>query len=115
MPHHVFVYQLRILLGVSQHVRTRSYDTHIASQDIPELRQFINIGLAHQVSEGKLSRVVLCSLYLVSILVYVHRAELVAVEVMSFQTGASLTEEDRSRALYLYNQSNKRKKDSRWN
>ena len=89
-----------------EHVWTRSHDTHFSSQHVEELWQLVNVGLAHEVAEGKLSRVVLRSLYLVCSVVDVHGSELVADECLAVESCPFLSEENPPRALYLDNQGN---------
>jgi len=74
VAHHVFVYQLRVLFRMQQHVRSWAYKTHVTLQHVQELRQLIYIRLAHKIAERILPRIILCRLHLVCILVHVHRA-----------------------------------------
>ena len=103
VSHHILVYQLRVHLRMRQHVRSRTDNRHIPPQHVPELRQLVDVRLSHEVAEGIFPRVVLRRLQPVRVLVHVHRAELIAVEVPSVQSRAQLFEEDRPRTLYLYN------------
>ena len=97
MAHHILVYQLRVLLRVLQHVRTRAHDAHVAQQHVDELRQLVDVRLAHDVAPLRLPRVVLRCLQRVRLRVHLHAAELQAVELLSVQAVALLTEEDRTR------------------
>ena len=84
-----------------KHVWTRTYDTHITLQYIDKLRELINVCLSHEVAKGKLSRIVLGCLSLVSILIHMHGTELQTVESITIQTRSSLLEEDRTRTLHF--------------
>ena len=106
MANHVFAYQLRIYVSVMQHVWSWPYNAHVSLQNIEELWQLINVGLAHEIAKGELPRVVLCGLFQVGILIHMHRPELVAVEGLPVQSRPFLLEEYRSWTLYLYYQSN---------
>lgn len=108
MSDHVFTDERRILICVIEHVRTWSDYAHIAFEYIEELRQFVNIGLPHEVAECKLPRVVFRGLCLVSILVYVHRAKLIAHERIAVESCSFLFEEYRSWTLNLYDNCNDR-------
>ena len=101
MAHHVLVDDFTIDLRVVQHVRTWTDDAHVTSEHIEELRELVDVGLAHEVAEGELPWVVLGGLRRVGILVDVHGAELIAIERLAVQTRASLLEEQRSWALQL--------------
>ena len=59
MAHHVTSDQARVLLRVEQHVRARSYEAHVAFEHIDELRQLVDVGFAHQVTEFEFAWVVL--------------------------------------------------------
>ena len=84
-----------------QHVRAWSHQRHVPQEHIDQLWQFVNVCLSHEVSELRLSRVILCCLHLVCILVHLHASELVAPEFLSVDTVSFLFEEDRSRRRYL--------------
>ena len=84
-----------------EHVRTRAYHAHVALQDVEELRQLVDIGLAHELAEGKLARVVLRGLHRIGILVDMHRTELQAGEGLAIDARALLAEEDGTTALKL--------------
>lgn len=112
MAYHVVVYQLGVFFGMLNHVRTRAYQRHVAQEYVDELGEFVDVGLAHEISELRLARIVLGSLYLVGILVYLHAAKLEAPEFFSVDTVAFLFEENRSWRGNLdncsYNQVNER-------
>lgn len=76
-------------------------DAHVAFQHIPELRQFVYIGLSHKFTEGKYSRIVLGGLQFVGIAVDVHGTELVAVEIMAVNPRSPLLKKDGSGALHF--------------
>ena len=84
-----------------KHVGARAHQRHITHEDVYELWQLIDVGTAHEVSEGELAGVVLGGLHLVGIGVDVHGAELIAVELLSIKAVALLAEEYGSRALAL--------------
>ena len=94
MPHHVLVDDLAILLGVCQHVRAWSYDAHVALEHVEELREFIDVGLSYEITEGEFTRVVLGGLYLVGVLVDMHRPEFIASERFAIESRPLLLEED---------------------
>ena len=104
VAHHIFAYQFIVLLCMGQHVGTWPYNTHIANQHVPELRQLVNVGLTHEVTERELTWVVLGSLYPIAVCVHMHGTELIAIEVMSVETSTTLTEENRSWTLTFYDQ-----------
>ena len=101
MANHVLVDERAVNLGMVEHVRSWTYQTHITLQYIEELWELINIGLTHKVTEGKLTWVDLGSLHLVCILVHMHGAELQAIECITIETCSCLLEEDRSWTLKL--------------
>ena len=94
---HVFIDELGVFRCVLEHVRTRAHNAHVALKHIPELRQFVDVRLAHYISPFGLARVVLRCLQFVGIGVDLHAAELVAVEFLAVQSVALLAEEHRSR------------------
>ena len=112
MAHHVPVYQFLILLGMSQHVRPWSHNAHVAYKDVPELWQFVDVGLAHKIAKGELARIVLGSLQTVGIAIYMHGAELITIEIMAVDSCTQLAEEHRSRTLPFYRQYDERQKQS---
>ena len=101
VAHHVFVEQLAVHLRVFQHVWAWSHDAHVVLQHVPELRQLVDVALAHEVAKGELAWVVLGGLHLVGVLVDMHGAELIAHERASVHTGSCLLEEDGAGALAL--------------
>ena len=50
MPHHVFIYQLRILFRMFQHMRAGPHNTHIPQQHINKLRRLVKVRLAQYAS-----------------------------------------------------------------
>jgi len=54
VAHHIFVYQFVVLLSMSQHVRPWPHDAHVSKQHVPELWQFVDVGLAHEITKGNL-------------------------------------------------------------
>ena len=101
VPYHVFVNQLAVHLGMCEHVRTGTDQTHVTNEHIEELWQFVNVIFPNEVAEGELARVVLGGLLAVGVLVDVHRAELIAPECLAVEPGTLLTEEHRTRDLNL--------------
>ena len=101
MAYHVFVDELAVHLGMGEHVWARSHETHVADEHIEELWQFVDVIFSDEVAEGELARIVLGGLLAVSILVDVHRAELIAPEGIAVETRALLFEEDGSGTLYF--------------
>ena len=81
--------------------RSRTYDAHLSEQHVDELWQLVDVRLAHYVTPLRLSRVVLRSLQRVGVLVHLHAAELQTVELVAVESGALLSEEDRTRHGYL--------------
>ena len=79
------------------HVRTWAYDTHIAQKDVDELWQFVDIGLAHDVTPLGFAWVILCSLYLIGIGIYTHGTELETGKLISVDSITLLSEEYRPR------------------
>ena len=84
-----------------KHVRTRTDNAHVALEHIEELWQLVDVGLAHEVAEGKLARVVLGGLYQVGIFVNMHGTELVAHELLAVHPRSCLLEEQRAGTLNL--------------
>ena len=101
MAYHILLDELIVLLSMSQHVRSWPHNTHIAYKDVPELRQLIDVCLAHEITERELARVVLSGLQTVGITIYMHGAELVAIEITPIESRATLSEEHGARALAL--------------
>ncbi len=101
VTHHVLVYQLVVLLCMCQHVWSGTHDAHITDKHVPELWQFVNVGLTHEITERELARIVLRGLQAVGIVIYVHGAELIAPERAPVKPRAPLAEEDGARALTL--------------
>ena len=97
VAHHVGVYQLGILDGMLHHVRTGTYQRHVAQEYVDELRQLVDVGLPHKIAELGLARIVLGGLHLVGILVHLHAAELVAPELLAVDAVPFLLEENRPR------------------
>lgn len=108
MPYHVFVYQFGIEFRVIDHVGTRPDDAHVPPQDIEELGKLVQIGLAHEIAERELARVIFGCLRRVRLIVDVHAAELVTPEAGSVQSGPFLSEEHRAWTLQLYAEGNDR-------
>ena len=104
VAHHVLVDERAVYLGMVEHVRARAHNAHVAAQHVEELRQLVDVGLAHEVAKGKLARVVLGALNAVGVFVDVHRAELVAIELLAVHARAGLPEEHRAGTLQLYAQ-----------
>lgn len=102
MPYHVLVDYLRIEFRMVEHVRTRSYDAHVPLQDVEELRELVEICLAHEMAEGEFARVVLRSLFRVRLPVDVHAAELVTQEGHPVQPRPLLSEKHGAGTLQLY-------------
>ena len=98
VAHHVFVDECAVFFGVFEHVRARSDERHVAEEDVDELRQFVDVGAAHEVADARFARVVLCGLFAVAVGIDVHGAEFVAVEFLAVESTAFLAEEDRPRA-----------------
>ena len=94
MTHHILVYQLTVYLRMVEHMGPRAHDAHVALEHVEKLGQLVDIGLAHEVAKGKLARVVLGGLHQVGILIDMHRAELVAIEVAAVDACSGLFEED---------------------
>jgi len=69
---------------------------HVAEQHVDELRQLVDIGLAHDVAPLGLAGVVLCGLQGVGLVVDLHAAELDAGELLAVEAVALLAEEYRS-------------------
>ena len=84
-----------------QHVRTWSNDAHVSLEYIEKLWKLIYVGFSHKVSESKLSWVVFGSLSCICILVDMHGTELQTLECITVETSSCLSEEYRSRTLYL--------------
>ena len=101
MAHHILIDEGTVLLGVQQHMRTRSYNAHVALQHIEELWELVDIGLAHELPKRELARVVLRGLQHVGLFVDVHGTELITIEIASVQSGALLHKEKGARALQL--------------
>ena len=72
VAHHILVYQFVVLFRMGQHVRPWSHDAHVADQHVPELWQFVDVGLANEITEGELARIVLGGLQAIGIGVDVH-------------------------------------------
>ena len=108
MPYHVFVYQFGIEFRVIEHMGTRPDDAHVPPQDIEELGKLVQIGLAHEIAERELARVIFGCLRRVRLVVDVHAAELVTPEAGSVQSGPFLSEEHRAWTLQLYAEGNDR-------
>ena len=99
MTYHVFVDYLTVLLSMLDHVRTGTDDTHVTSQDIEKLWQFVYVCLSHEIAEREFSRVVLCCLFGVAVVIDVHGTEFQTVECRSVDTCPLLFEEQRPRTL----------------
>ena len=84
-----------------QHVRARAHDAHVAFQHIDELRQLVDVRLAHDVSPARLARVILGGLQRIRLGIHLHASELVAVELLVVQPVSFLLEEHRSRHRQL--------------
>ncbi len=93
VAHHVFIDQRGVFFGVAYHVRTGADDAHVAQEDVDELRQLVDAGVAHDVAPLGLARVVLGGLELIGLVVYLHAAELQAVELFAQEAVALLLEE----------------------
>lgn len=101
MAHHVFVDELAVVFRMVEHVGARSDDTHVADQNIVELRQLVDVALSHEVAESELADIVLSGLNLVGILVDMHGTELIAFENLAVVARALLREEDGTGTLNL--------------
>ena len=98
MSHHIVSYQLRVHLGVIEHVRTRSYQTHVTLEYIDKLWKLVDGTLSEEITKLCFSRVILGSLHLVGIRVHLHRAELRHLEALSVISRPLLPEIERSLA-----------------
>lgn len=78
------------------HVRTWTYDTHIAQKYVDELWQFVDVSLAHDVTPLGFAWIILCSLYLIGIGIYTHGTELETGELIAIDTISLLPEENRT-------------------
>ena len=80
-----------------QHVRTGTYDAHVAQQHIDELRHLVQVGLPHDVAPLGLAGVVLGSLQGVGLGIHLHAPELDDVEFLVVQPVPLLAEEEGTR------------------
>lgn len=78
------------------HVRTWSYNTHVANKHIYELWEFVDIGVAHDIAPSCYSWVILSGLQSVSLLVDAHTAKFETSEFLSIEPITPLTEKDRA-------------------
>ena len=108
MAHHVLVDELAIHLRVEHHVRTGADNAHVALQHIEELRELIDIRLAHELAKRELAWVVLGGLQGVGLVVDMHRTELIAFERMSVETRTVLDKEQGTGTLHLDDQGDNR-------
>ena len=97
--HRIAVDALAVIIVVQPHVRTGSYEAHIAKEHINQLRQLIDIVLAHPIAKRIFARVVLGSLFCVCLGVYVHTAEFVTKELLAVPAATLLTEKYRAGRL----------------
>ena len=91
-----------------QHVRTGTYDAHVASQHVKKLGEFVDVGFAHEIAKGKFAGIVTCCLQVVCVFVDMHRTEFVTIKVFAVQSGALLFEEEWSGTLALDDDGNDR-------
>ena len=85
---------------VGQGVRTRSNQGHVARQNIPELRQFVDTGGPEQPADTCYSRVVTCRLHNVgTVFLHGHGSKLQYGEMLSVKAFSDLSENDRTRAV----------------
>jgi len=91
---HVSVDDLREVLGLFEHERSRSDDGHIAQEHVDELRRLVEIGLAQEGSDLGDSSVTFGSHLSVGSFVGPHGSELQAREGMSVLACPFLSEED---------------------
>lgn len=108
VPYHIFTYQFRVDVSVVEHVRPRTYNTHITFKYIEELWKLINVCLAHEVAELELSRVVLRCLLSIGVFVDMHRTKLYTFESLAVESSALLLEVYGPRTLNLNYQCNDR-------
>ena len=94
VAHHVLVDEVGVLVGVLQHVGARTHDGHVAPEDVDELGQLVDAGLADELAHTRLARVVERGLQAVAVRIDPHGAELVAPEVVAVEPRAPLPEED---------------------
>lgn len=92
---HIFVDEFGVFLGMLEHVGPRAHDAHVAEQHVDELRQLVDIGLAHDVAPLGLAGVVFGGLQGVGLVVDLHTAEFDAGELLAVEPVALLTEEHR--------------------
>lgn len=78
------------------HVRARTHYAHVAYQHVDELRQLVDVRLAHDVPPLGLSWVVTGCLQGVCLGIHFHAAELQAVKIFAVQPGSFLPEEYRT-------------------
>ena len=83
MAYHVCVYKLSVYLCVMKHVGAGAYYAHITDKHIEKLRQLVDVGFTHEISESKLSWIIFSSLDKIRVFVDMHGAELVTIEVMA--------------------------------
>ena len=96
MANHIFVHQLRIFLGMLEHVRARPYNRHFAAQHVDELRCFIKVTTTKKIAKRELTRVMLGCLKSVCLIIDVHGAELVARKFLATYARSLLLEKHRS-------------------
>lgn len=94
VPYHVLVYQLGVFLGMLQHVGAWTYHGHLPQENVDELGQFVDAGLAEEVAQPCLTGIVCGCLYFVAVFVDTHGTELVAPELPAVFSTPLLLEED---------------------
>ena len=97
MAHHVLVDNLTVFLGMLQHVWTGTHNGHVVPKHVDELREFINAGLAQEITPLGLTRIILGGLNQVGLVIDLHAAELQTGELFAVVTTAFLLEEYRAR------------------
>ena len=97
MPHHVFIYQLRILFRMLQHIRAGPHNTHIPQQHIDKLRRLVKVRLAQYASPTRHAGIPLGGLHPVGITVHFHAPELITIKLLVIQSVPFLFKEYGSR------------------
>ena len=96
VAHHVLLDDVGVLFGVLQHVGTRTDDGHVAAEDVDELGQLVDAGLADELAYPRLAGIMERGLQAVGIGIDPHGTELVAPELTAVEPRTLLPEEDRT-------------------
>jgi len=101
MPDNVKFGETAIFFGMTDHMRPRPDDGHVAYQHVEKLGKFIKTCFSQKRPDPGNAIIVTGSWPAVGFRVYIHASKLITPETSAIQASAQLYKENRARRLYL--------------